>query len=204
MITHLLKWQYQPSGRQTGHNWRSTIRTHGRSLPSCSRKAPSCAVPCLRPSATAIRWPASTRATKHTCPWRPSGVVPLVGGTDPGCRVLAGAGGVISPTAGHHPGSRCAATSRSAPDVRAVVACPPLPMWPTISERSWAPRPSWRVASRCVLSGRTAMPVRGQATRLACPWTFPETCPWKSSRCSLHEHPIPSASASCSSDVRWA
>jgi hypothetical protein len=26
LILHLLKWQYQPSGRVTGHSWRSSIR----------------------------------------------------------------------------------------------------------------------------------------------------------------------------------
>ena len=27
LMLHLLKWQYQPSGRLTGHAWRSSIRT---------------------------------------------------------------------------------------------------------------------------------------------------------------------------------
>jgi|SRR5215470_9500971 len=26
LMLHLLKWQYQPSGRQTGHSWRASIR----------------------------------------------------------------------------------------------------------------------------------------------------------------------------------
>ena len=26
LLVHLLKWQYQPSGRLTGHSWRSSIR----------------------------------------------------------------------------------------------------------------------------------------------------------------------------------
>jgi hypothetical protein len=26
LVMHLLKWQYQPSGRLTGHSWRSSIR----------------------------------------------------------------------------------------------------------------------------------------------------------------------------------
>lgn len=25
LVTHLLKWRYQPQGRQTGHSWRSSI-----------------------------------------------------------------------------------------------------------------------------------------------------------------------------------
>src|SRR5215475_8808190 len=26
LVLHLLKWRYQPSGRQTGHSWQSSIR----------------------------------------------------------------------------------------------------------------------------------------------------------------------------------
>jgi len=32
LITHLLKWQYQLSRRQTGHSWRSTIRTQRQEI----------------------------------------------------------------------------------------------------------------------------------------------------------------------------
>ena len=32
LLMHLLKWQYQPERRQTGHSWRSTIRTQRREL----------------------------------------------------------------------------------------------------------------------------------------------------------------------------
>ena len=32
LLMHLLKWQYQPERRQTGHSWRSTIRTERREL----------------------------------------------------------------------------------------------------------------------------------------------------------------------------
>ena len=32
LVTHLLKWQYQPSGRQTGHSRRSTIRTQRQEI----------------------------------------------------------------------------------------------------------------------------------------------------------------------------
>jgi len=30
LILHLLKWQYQPSMRQTGHSWETSIRNHRR------------------------------------------------------------------------------------------------------------------------------------------------------------------------------
>jgi hypothetical protein len=32
LLTHLLKWQYQPSRRQTGHSWQSTIRTQRQEI----------------------------------------------------------------------------------------------------------------------------------------------------------------------------
>ena len=32
LLTHLLKWQYQPSRRQTGHSWRTTIRNQREEL----------------------------------------------------------------------------------------------------------------------------------------------------------------------------
>jgi hypothetical protein len=32
LVQHLLKWQYQPRRRQTGHSWRSTIRTQRAAL----------------------------------------------------------------------------------------------------------------------------------------------------------------------------
>jgi len=41
LLMHLLKWHYQPSGRQTGHSWRSTIREHRRQLTRLLRDSPS-------------------------------------------------------------------------------------------------------------------------------------------------------------------
>jgi len=32
LMQHLLKWQYQPARRQTGHSWRSTIQTQRAAL----------------------------------------------------------------------------------------------------------------------------------------------------------------------------
>ena len=41
LLTHLLKWCWQPSGCQTGHSWRSTIREHRRQLTRLLRDSPS-------------------------------------------------------------------------------------------------------------------------------------------------------------------
>ncbi len=41
LITHLLKWQYQPSKRQTGHSWRSTIRTQRLEIAELLAQSPS-------------------------------------------------------------------------------------------------------------------------------------------------------------------
>jgi hypothetical protein len=41
LMTHLLKWQYQPGRRQTGHSWRTTIRNHRRALAELVAESPS-------------------------------------------------------------------------------------------------------------------------------------------------------------------
>jgi hypothetical protein len=41
LMQHLLKWQYQPTGRQTGHSWRSTIRTQRAALADMLEESPS-------------------------------------------------------------------------------------------------------------------------------------------------------------------
>ena len=78
LVTHLLKWQYQPSRRQTGHSWRSTIRTQRQDIADLLEQSPS-----LRrtvPDALSARYAlarehasAQTRlplATfPETCPW---------------------------------------------------------------------------------------------------------------------------------------
>ena len=43
LVTHLLKWQYQSSRRQTGHTWRSTIRTQRQEIADFLEQSP-----CLR------------------------------------------------------------------------------------------------------------------------------------------------------------
>jgi hypothetical protein len=42
-MQHLLKWQYQPGGRQTGHSWRDTIRTQRAALTDMLDESPSMA-----------------------------------------------------------------------------------------------------------------------------------------------------------------
>jgi Domain of unknown function DUF29 len=41
LVMHLLKWCYQPAGRQWGHSWRSTIRTQRLELGLLLRDNPS-------------------------------------------------------------------------------------------------------------------------------------------------------------------
>ena len=49
LLMHLLTWHYQPSGRQTGHSWRSTIREHQRQFARLLRDNPS-----LRPRVATV------------------------------------------------------------------------------------------------------------------------------------------------------
>ena len=41
LVTHLLKWQYQPSKLQTGHSWRPTIRTQRQEIAEILGQSPS-------------------------------------------------------------------------------------------------------------------------------------------------------------------
>ena len=43
LMQHLLKWQHQPPGRQTGHSWHSTIRTQRAALADMLEESPSMA-----------------------------------------------------------------------------------------------------------------------------------------------------------------
>jgi Domain of unknown function DUF29 len=43
LVTHLLKWQYQPSRCQTGHSWQSTIRTQRQEIADLLEQSPSSA-----------------------------------------------------------------------------------------------------------------------------------------------------------------
>jgi Domain of unknown function DUF29 len=49
LVVHLLKWRYQPSGRQTGHSWESSIREQRLRLARRLRESPS-----LRPTLPAL------------------------------------------------------------------------------------------------------------------------------------------------------
>ena len=78
LVMHLLKWRYQPAGRQEGHSWRSTIRTQRRELRLLLRDNPS-----LRPQVAMVinegYWEARAEALDETelpdtalpqtCPW---------------------------------------------------------------------------------------------------------------------------------------
>ena len=73
LVTHLLKWQYQPARRQTGHSWRSTIQTQRQEIADLLEQSPS-----LRrtvPDALSARYAlacehasAQTRLPLATCP----------------------------------------------------------------------------------------------------------------------------------------
>ncbi len=84
LVTHLLKWQHQPSGRQTGQSWRSTIRMQRQEIADLLEQSPS-----LRrtvPDALSARYAlarehasAQTRLPlttfPETCPWTPAQVL---------------------------------------------------------------------------------------------------------------------------------
>jgi hypothetical protein len=46
VVMHLLKWQYQPTGRQTGHSWRSTIDTGRDAIHDLVDESPSLGPQC--------------------------------------------------------------------------------------------------------------------------------------------------------------
>ena len=84
LVTHLLKWQYQPSRRQTGHSWRSTIRTQRQEIADLVEQSPSlrCTVPdALMARYALAREHASTQTRlplatfPETCPWTPEQVL---------------------------------------------------------------------------------------------------------------------------------
>ena len=78
LMQHLLKWQYQPAGRQTGHSWRSTIRTQRAALADMLEESPSMAreLPTLLTKGypLARQWASDDTHLPHatfpeTCPW---------------------------------------------------------------------------------------------------------------------------------------
>ena len=78
LMQHLLTWQYQPAGRQTGHSWRSTIRTQRAALADMLEESPSMAreLPTLitKGYPLARQWASDDTHLPHatfpeTCPW---------------------------------------------------------------------------------------------------------------------------------------
>jgi hypothetical protein len=79
LLLHLLKWQYQPSGRQIGHSWRSNIHNARDEIDAILEDSPS-----LRreaPRLLARRYPAARLLAydetclplatfPEACPWR--------------------------------------------------------------------------------------------------------------------------------------
>ena len=78
LLTHLLKWQYQPEGRREGHGWEDTIWEQRRQLVTLLQDSPS-----LRHEVAprlAQHYPAARRKARRdirlpdatfpaTCPW---------------------------------------------------------------------------------------------------------------------------------------
>ena len=84
LVTHLLKWQYQPSRRQTGHSWRSTIRTQRQEIADLLEQSPSLrrtAPDALQARYALAREHASVQTRlplatfPETCPWTPEQVL---------------------------------------------------------------------------------------------------------------------------------
>ena len=78
LVMHLLKWHAQPSGRQTGQSWRTSINNHRREIQAIADDSPS-----LRQQIVVLlarEYPRSRRdasdetglplvAFPETCPW---------------------------------------------------------------------------------------------------------------------------------------
>jgi ribosomal protein L29 len=84
LFMHLLKWRYQPSRRQSGHSWRSTIREHRRSLARLLRDNPSLRreVPAFLDDSYVYACEAASDETglplatfPAACPWTPEQVL---------------------------------------------------------------------------------------------------------------------------------
>ena len=84
LVTHLLKWQYQPSRRQTGYSWRSTIRMQRQEIADILEQSPALrrTVPdALRARYALAREHASAQTRlpldtfPETCPWAPEQVL---------------------------------------------------------------------------------------------------------------------------------
>lgn len=78
LVMHLLKWRYEPSGRQTGHSWQASISNARDDIAILLESSPS--LQRLVPELLARRYPAARRqAARETglplatfpeaCPW---------------------------------------------------------------------------------------------------------------------------------------
>jgi hypothetical protein len=84
LVMHLLKWRYEPSGRQTGHSWQSSIINARDEIALLLEKSPS-----LRRTMDdelARRYPRARRLAgaetglplttfPETCPWEPAQIL---------------------------------------------------------------------------------------------------------------------------------
>jgi hypothetical protein len=84
LVLHLLKWRYQPTGRQAGHSWQQSIRNARAEIEVLLEDSPSLrqAVPPLiarwyplarQDAADETRLPLATFPT--TCPWTPEQIL---------------------------------------------------------------------------------------------------------------------------------
>jgi Domain of unknown function DUF29 len=78
VVLHLLKWQYQPGGRQDSHSWEDSIVEHRRRMHRLLKPSPSLqaqlttAVEAEYPSArqrAAIQTGLPRATFPETCPW---------------------------------------------------------------------------------------------------------------------------------------
>jgi hypothetical protein len=84
LVTHLLKWQYQPCRRHTGRSWQSTIRTQRQEIADLLEQSPSLqrTVPDALGARYALAREHASAQTRlplaifpETCPWTPEQVL---------------------------------------------------------------------------------------------------------------------------------
>lgn len=84
IVMHLLKWRYQPEGRQEGHSWEDTIWEQRRQVAGILEDSPSLQREVLR--SLERHYPAARRkalrdmrlpeaALPQTCPWTPEQIL---------------------------------------------------------------------------------------------------------------------------------
>jgi hypothetical protein len=84
LVMHLLKWYYQPSGRQMGHSWLTSITNHRRDIarivddsPSLRRQVPELLAQEYRHSrkAASLETGLPLSTFPEACPWTPEQVL---------------------------------------------------------------------------------------------------------------------------------